>query len=166
MKEVIPDVVGKKNNFRSVFDLIDEAMPALIDSFPELHDEKRMRSWLAEFAKRVLWEAEWAMKTGAEKGIEQSRRLLIDPEYYQHKKESRTRSLRNDAVKNSEKKIREQKEKAIADVLGETQMEANARRLRLAKQIETYENLAQMYKEELNRLPDAKHLSKDPGTIQ
>lgn len=157
-------LVGKRNNFQAVGEAVDLAMPNLRFILPALSEEvySELQDFLFKFAGHIVFDCEWAMRVGAEKGITEAAKLIRDPEYYAHKKQSRAESRK----RFREKQAAEKKSDEVKKMIGPTQLELNEKRIRLMRDIEFYRRMANEYEIELKKLPDSKTVMQGIGAIQ
>jgi FMN phosphatase YigB (HAD superfamily) len=82
-----PDVVSKRNHFTDVHDMV-------LDFWQRLPVEQRTELLLGQleyFTIRLIHSVANDFATGADRGIEQTAKLLVDPEYYETLKTRRQR---------------------------------------------------------------------------
>lgn len=160
----LPPIVGKRNHFESVQEVVDDATFSICRMFPDW-DEKatdRFRAWLSEYSVRLLHEIMWALKTGADRGIEQAAALLRDPDYYQNRK--RRDKLQRE--RRSEKRREEERQRLEKEIAGPTEAELRRKRAMLERQLAYYRERIQETEEELRMMPELKNIVRVKGPIQ
>jgi hypothetical protein len=83
----IPAVVSKRNEFQPADELVEEVLPYL----PEQYKQPAFRKWLTDYTERVIRRVASHFAVAASRGIEQAAELLCDPEFYETRRQKRTR---------------------------------------------------------------------------
>jgi hypothetical protein len=146
----IPPVVGKRNHFHSIGELVDQYCYRLKPEFktPE------MRAFFEHFADSVMRAVSRDFATAAERGIEQAVKLISDPEYYDTLKARRRRNL-EEHEKYEQKQIQERLEREQCPTAAQVEQMRDT----LTENIERYERQVRAWKERLAALPkNPKHV--------
>ena len=141
----LPDVVGKRNHFEPVGQLIDETFARL----PEKFKQPEMKLALQRHTHWVIATARHAFAVGAQRGIEQAARLIEDPEYYRTIKERRFREM----ARRREDEVRQAAEQLEMRSCPTAKQVEDLRR-RLNNSIKEYESWIEDCRERLDALPD------------
>lgn len=154
-----PPVVGNRNHFASVRELVDDACFRLCLQFPNL-DAETIREWLTQYSEQMVRSVEWALKTGAERGIEQAAALIVNPDFYECRKRSRKVRSEHRQVQ----KQQEAREKAEREIAGPDEAKLVHRRLRLESDISLYRRIADQYEKELSLMAIPKNVVASKGS--
>jgi len=113
-----------------------------------------LRAFLESYTKSVVRYLDDAFATGAQRGIEQTAKLLIDPEYYLTLKERR-RKWREHTQARERQQEQERRERELCP----TAEQIEDLRERLTENIADYERQIESWKERLLALPkNSKHV--------
>jgi hypothetical protein len=77
-------LLSKRVQFVSVPSFVDDYLPQFQKHFNLTDDQTvQLRKALCDLFEHLLWEASFAAKLGAEKGIAEAFSLMKDPDYYE-----------------------------------------------------------------------------------
>ncbi len=87
-----PPVVSKRNHFLSAECLINCYFDRFLPEHPPRYlRTERVRAWLLKYTEDIIGHVAQSFAVGAQRGIEQTAKLLCDPDYYRTLKERRLR---------------------------------------------------------------------------
>lgn len=145
-----PPVVGKRNHFESAESYVDTywvRLPVALRT-PELRD------YLIHFTAGLIRQMAWYFSVGAQRGIEQTAKLIVDPEFYATVKERRRREReRQEAYQH------QQEQERLERTQCPTAEQVEEMRHSLEQYIKGYENQIASWKARLDALPaNPKHI--------
>jgi hypothetical protein len=83
-------VVSKRNHFHSCAELVEDGMIGIPDDLK--HPD--LARWLLRYTERVVKKVARHFGLGAQNGIEQTANLLCDPDFYERRRETRRKLLK------------------------------------------------------------------------
>lgn len=104
MKEELPPVVNKRNEFGSIQAMVEDAL----GRYPEegrIVSRQGMVEFLTRFAESVSRDCMYAYQKGADRGIEQAMNVMNDPEYYVTVKQRRKRAVERNAEYQEQQRV-------------------------------------------------------------
>ena len=81
-------IVSKRNHFDSAAEIVDAAF------VPDELKHPNLSAWLLRYTEHVIQRVQHSFARAAERGIEQAAALICDPDFYEHRKESRKKALK------------------------------------------------------------------------
>jgi hypothetical protein len=137
----LPAVVSQRNHFDSVGSLVDLYWQRV----PVEHRTEALRKFLLSYTKSVVNSVARNFVTGAERGIEQTAKLIIDPTYYETLKERRKREkVRHDEYQKAQEQ--EQHERRLAPTTEQIEREETDLHLWIAQSHENIERCQERLK--------------------
>lgn len=160
----VPPVVSNRNEFPSALREVEFALSWFAAAFPDFDRQRlpELEKWLYNLTRQIAHDLTWALKTGAERGIEQAANLALDPNYYEKKKQRFKRAREQAAVKSAAEK----RERLERQVIGPSETELRQKRMRLEYDVAWHRRELERCELELKNFPVLKNLVTFKGPTQ